>query len=396
MIPSSERAAPPKPQPRCWYSLYGSTWLVALAVAGVLLTLNLSGFVRAGRRQYMDLEWRYGWPLDYLSRHVEVDSAGTPVDPWALTSHVIDFKAVALIADVAMSLAVFAIVVVVVQRRRRMRKPLFQYRLRTLLASVLLVGAILGWGRFDYLRQKKAVADLAASADPAHQFGFYVDEGIPHWLRRYLPGQRLRPFDRVTSITIVGRGWSGERAASLARLRHVAVVDSGGIGSDLDDAGLAHLGGATGLVVLKIPGSQVGDEGAAHLSGFTRLEALDLGSLRIGDIAPAHLERMTQLEALELSHTKVTDDGLIPLRGATSLTYLGLCETPISDDGLDHIAHLGNLEMLNLRATSITDAGLVHLSSLNRLKFLLMEGTRISPDGFQKLQNALPNCDIRH
>ncbi|HVC93349.1 MAG TPA: hypothetical protein VND64_06640 [Pirellulales bacterium] len=393
MNPASELAAPPKPPPRRWYRQYGSTWLMAIAVASVLVTLNLSGFIRAGRREYLDgnnfhLEWRYGWPLDYLSRHVGVDGAGTTVDLWALTSGVIDFKVVALIADMAMALAILAIVVVVVRRRRRLQKPLFQYRLRTLFASVLLVGAIFGWGRFDYLRQKKAVADLAP-----HEFGFMVDEGVPHWLRQYLPGERLRPFDRVAFASLMGPECFGDRLAALAQLQHLTGLEVAG---PLDDQGLSHVGGLAGLVWLHVDICCVTDDGLAHLAGLTRMRSLAVSSDQITEIGPAHLERMPQLESLELSHTKITDDGLIPLRGATSLKYLGLCETPISDDGLDHIAHLGNLEMLNLRATSITDAGLFHLSSLNRLKFLLMEGTRISPDGLQKLESALPNCDIRH
>ena len=63
---------------------------------------------------------------------------------------------------------------------------------------------------------------------------------------------------------------------------------------------------------------------------------------------------------------------------------------------MEHLEELTNLEVLFLGATQITDAGLVHLEGLTSLKLLWLSGTQFTDEGAKKLQQALPNCTIRH
>jgi hypothetical protein len=46
--------------------------------------------------------------------------------------------------------------------------------------------------------------------------------------------------------------------------------------------------------------------------------------------------------------------------------------------------------------TEVGDAGLEHLKSLTQLRFLVLSGTKVSDTGVQRLQQALPQCEIVH
>ena len=46
-------------------------------------------------------------------------------------------------------------------------------------------------------------------------------------------------------------------------------------------------------------------------------------------------------------------------------------------------------------STNITDAGLEHLKGLTNLEELDLRWTKVTDAGVAKLQQALPNCEIR-
>ena len=57
------------------------------------------------------------------------------------------------------------------------------------------------------------------------------------------------------------------------------------------------------------------------------------------------------------------------------------------------LVHLG---LLDLDSTNVTDAGLKHLEGLTGLAELNLYGTQVTDEGVNKLQQALPNCEIIH
>lgn len=104
---------------------------------------------------------------------------------------------------------------------------------------------------------------------------------------------------------------------------------------------------------------------------------------------------LPSVERIWLSRTKVTDEGMPRLLVCPKLKFIGLNDTPITDAGIAHLTALQDLESLSLSGTKITDAGLAHLAKLPRLKELWLRNTAITDAGYQKLQAALPECEIQ-
>ena len=103
---------------------------------------------------------------------------------------------------------------------------------------------------------------------------------------------------------------------------------------------------------------------------FRKVQTVNLADTRVTDAEMGHLAELTGLEALDLQLTRVTDAGLVHLRGLISL------------------------DELYLFRTHVTDAGLVHLKALTNLEKLTVHDTPVTPEGVERLQQALPNCEI--
>ncbi len=106
------------------------------------------------------------------------------------------------------------------------------------------------------------------------------------------------------------------------------------------------------------------------------------------------LKDVPNLVWLHLGGTDVTDEGLPHLAGLNSLTRLHLERTKVSDAGLANLKDLQNLAYINLYQTGISDAGLAHLEGLKGLKNLYLWQTKVTKAGVDKLQKALPDCNI--
>ena len=139
---------------------------------------------------------------------------------------------------------------------------------------------------------------------------------------------------------------------------------------------------AEGLPCVTIStGTNVTDAGLAHLTGMDSLKKLYLNYTKITDAGLAHLKDLKNLEWLELRNTRITDAGLAHLKGLSSLVRLDLSQTKITDAGLVHLKGLKSLDTLFLSDTKITDAGLIHLKDLNNLALVFLDGTNITGEG---------------
>jgi hypothetical protein len=75
---------------------------------------------------------------------------------------------------------------------------------------------------------------------------------------------------------------------------------------------------------------------------------------------------------------------------------LDLSYSQITDEGMRHVIGLDKLYWLNLEGTQVSDAGLEHLKTLTNLELLRIKNTDVTGESVKRLQQALPNCHIRH
>ncbi len=111
----------------------------------------------------------------------------------------------------------------------------------------------------------------------------------------------------------------------------------------------------------------------------------------IDDRFPLLFERISCVSFFDRS---IGDDELIYLDSLYELEVLILVRANVSNDGLEHIRSLNNLVFLDLECTNVSDAGLKHLHGLKKLNHLQAYETGVTPDGVNKLQKHLPDCDI--
>jgi serine/threonine-protein kinase len=235
------------------------------------------------------------------------------------------------------------------------------------------------------------------------------------WLARpeNEPGARWRPIVATPATVTVRPGEvyyllvrseaTEAQLAGLARLKGLTALHSLVLTScaRLTDDVLALVGGLTGLRNLFLSYcEQLTDDGLAHLQGLTALQILDLGFCReVTNTGLAHLRGLTALQSLDLGECARLDEaGLAHLRGFQALENLNLsrCEL-VTDAVLECLQGLGGLRTLSLNSCRrITDAGLAYLHQLTALRVLSLTGcTQLTAAGLERLERALPRCEIR-
>ncbi len=93
---------------------------------------------------------------------------------------------------------------------------------------------------------------------------------------------------------------------------------------------------------------------------------------------------------VDLVDTQVSD--LKPIAGLRNLETLQISDTQVSD--VSPLAGLTNLKWLLLDGTQVSDV--TPLATLKNLQWLLLSNQQVCDEEIEKLQLALPNCDIQH
>ncbi|MCH8804975.1 MAG: hypothetical protein IH986_02675 [Planctomycetes bacterium] len=96
-------------------------------------------------------------------------------------------------------------------------------------------------------------------------------------------------------------------------------------------------------------------------SRLSEVKTLDLRGTQVTDAGLAHLKGLAGLNWLWLSGTEVTDAGLAHLKGLAGLHVLSLVGTQVTDAGLAHLKGLAGLQWLYLTDTQVTSAGWAEL-----------------------------------
>lgn len=128
---------------------------------------------------------------------------------------------------------------------------------------------------------------------------------------------------------------------------------------------------------------------------FGEVTSVQLTDTEATDNDLRYLADVPTVERVWLRNTQVTDKGLVHLHACPKLRFLLLDDIPITDDGLSRLLVLQDLDSISLSGTKITDAGLEHLAKLPKLKQLYLRNTAITDAGYQRLQAALPGCEIQ-
>ena len=230
-------------------------------------------------------------------------------------------------------------------------------------------------------------------ADAAVEFPAFLADRIREQLNLGeddpIPAARLSELKRLelrgTQVTDAGLA----HLKALAGLQTLALK-----GTAVTDAGLAHLKGLVSLQILVLNNTAVTDAGLAHLKGLAGLTGLYLGSTQVTGAGLAHLRGLAGLQELYFTNTQVSDAGLAHLKGLTGLQTLWLDNTQVTDAGLPHLKGLAGLQTLWLNDTPVTDAGLAHLQALTGLQGLYLYRTQVTKAGVAALKEALPDCEI--
>jgi hypothetical protein len=104
----------------------------------------------------------------------------------------------------------------------------------------------------------------------------------------------------------------------------------------------------------------------------------------------------SEAACVKAHYPKATDDDIAEYsKWLPMLRHLKLRDTHVTDKGLKYASGLARLEKLSLTGShAITDAGLAYLHGLRRLRDLGIRGTQVTDAGVERLQQALPKCEI--
>lgn len=382
------------PFARPWHRLHGSSVAVMLIAAAALLSLNVSSFLGVDPLERRVL--RYGWPIACLSRSAGAASA-LPGELQPRAS--IGYGALAF--DLALAIALLAGITAAVERRRRRWRHVLQFSLAELLMFVLVLGGVCGWAFHDYRRQQAALDRLAKLEQ-----GAGVDQSLPDWLWRllpYLPGGRLKPLDKVVSVTLLHS--SSEVAgrldalAELGHLKRLEFRDEGDgheleareLGASPDDDELRLVSNLRGLVKLRICGDRISDAGLASVARMTQLKDLELSCPNVGDAGLARLAGLERLERLQIWQGRISSAGLDQLARLKRLESLDLAlPGAIGEPLLASLKKLPALKSLRLSGVELTDAQLAEFDELDHLEHLALFQTKVNGAAFVRLQ-TLPN-----
>lgn len=275
--------------------------------------------------------------------------------------------------DVAKGLVaiVFAVLVVyaIYRTGRAVCRRQFQFSLRTLLVATAVFALLLGTLGQHAVRYCRLHRVLGAGA-----WGW---DGSTYGKCDSWVASRLGydPLSRITAIKVV---------KDQALLNMATDIDCF---SDVE--------------ALSLEGPRVTDAGLAGADALARLPRLRVVTLRDTAVTDAGLESLSRwplVEVLVIDGCKgITDDGLAHLARMRQLWHVWFAGSTsrLSDAGLVHLCRVPRLEYVTISGVGITDAGLKHLEGMKQWKAIWLYQTAVTEDGAKRLQEALPDCQVK-
>jgi Leucine-rich repeat (LRR) protein len=274
----------------------------------------------------------------------------------------------------------------------RLKRRWLQFSLRTLLVTMLVVGAASGWigSRLQRARhQEQVVKQLTQlGASVFYDFEWENFEEVlltlnfdsprtppgPEWLRSLVGDDCFR---RVVGVHFQSGHRSEEVVRLAATLPDVIYLNlSGYADQNLTDAGLAALANLPKLEQLEVNNSaRITNDGLRVLPRLTKLQGLVLTGNKQMDVSGLrHIAGLPNLRTLEYDANCFDEDDLGQLCGVTSLQKLKLLGLVHSMKALATLGRLPALEELSFEGRPLGDFVSSHdrtaLRSLHNLKKL--------------------------
>lgn len=130
---------------------------------------------------------------------------------------------------------------------------------------------------------------------------------------------------------------------------------------------------------------------------FAQLQSASFAGTNLDDAGLAHVARVKTIENLNLQETEVSDAGLAALASLPNLRYLRLKgNSQLTNACVPQLQRLTRLVDLQIHETSIDETGLRELTGLANLRDICVyvEQGNYSFDGLLALSARLPGCTI--
>ena len=257
--------------------------------------------------------------------------------------------------------------------------PRWQFRLRSLLAVMLLLCLLLGWiGQGVHAARQK----LRLREDLVVEL-----QGL---------GGDVQANGEL-SVSLSGGQFGDESVKRLAEImeRQPSVFSSLLLdlsGSQTTDSGGRELRRVTSIRWLNLANTQVSDATLEAISTLPNLNILELSNAAISAQGISHLNRV-ELGHLDLSNCPIGNAGLAELAKQPP-SYLILSNTSLTDSGLQKLEGL-SFVWLDLSHNSLSDDAIVHLNALNRAMFLDLSGTNLTDEGLRQLSLPPGTCVLK-
>ena len=228
----------------------------------------------------------------------------------------------------------------------------------------------------------------------------FSDEGVEYRvdMSRWKGSDRslinLRFLGRITTLDLTKSRINDTNIHWLTAHRHIRAIDLRR--TSLTDKALKHLAGLSELTEIDLRDTQVTGDGLKYLAQLKKLETVHLGDTQLTGAGLKYICQAPKLKYLNLSTTRLSNADLAPLKRCRSLERLWLSHTEVGDAGLRSLSKLPKLKALGLSGTKITDTGLKQLHGLKTLSTIWLTSTAVTSAGVGKLQQALPDANIRH
>jgi len=235
-------------------------------------------------------------------------------------------------------------------------------------------------------------------------------ENLRIWWCHLITGEGLFHLSHLRSLKRLSLNSLGMTASGFARIENLHQLSELTIyGSPLDDKGMASLGQLTNLRKLELLYvNNVTDSGLSHVQNLHSLADLSIRGNSITGEGLSHLLQLQSLVRLELGSQGLTMSGVSNMKDLRQVTEFSL-DGAVTNEMLRFFEDNPTLETLKISSrvesrgpgggvtvtSKVNDTGIEPLETLRNLKFLDISGTRITKRGLDKLQQALPDCQIK-